>query len=259
MTLIKPIEINIKNINNYEVYFHKCMTSYKKINVYEGKNIKTKEKVLVEVYDTEIIFLAKRIKNKIIKIEHPNIITILDIIVEFSNIYIIKPFYKTKINDVNISNFIKSKQIVRGIKYLFDKNIDIEHINIDNIYYDDIDNLLKLSPFFSPPITPKNILYGSPLYSPPEFLNINKGERENTFILILKSLFNDMFINNNINNNNNFNNNLNIIYKYLQNSNDCSLFEIYNFYESNIFNKQVNKENVSNKENSNDELFFMEM
>ena len=81
------IDINIKYINNYEIYFHKCISSYNKINVYEGKNIKTREKIIVEVYDTNIIFLAKRIKNKIIKIEHPNIVTILDILIEFSNIY----------------------------------------------------------------------------------------------------------------------------------------------------------------------------
>lgn len=250
---IDSIEINIKNINIYEIYFHKCIKSYKKINVYEGKNTKTKEKVMVEVYDINIIFLAKRIKNKIIKIEHPNIITILDIIIEFSNIYIIKPYYKTKIIDIHINNFIKLKQIVRGIKYLCDKNIDIEEITIDNIYYDDNENLLKISPFLSPPIIPKNILYGSPLYSPPEFLNINKGERENTFIVILKSIFSDMFLNDNLNDNLNFKK----INKILHNNNNCSLFEIYKLFESNKFNKIVNKEN---KENIfNDEMFFIEI
>jgi hypothetical protein len=259
---IEYIEINIKNINNYEIYFHKCIMTYNTINVYEGRNIKTKEKIIVEVYNTDIIFLAKRIKNKIIKIEHPNIIIILDIIIEFSNIFIIKPYYKMKIIDVNINNFIKLKQIMRGIKYLFDKNIDIEQINIDNIYYDEKDNLVKLSPFLSPPLIQKNILYGSPLYSPPEFLNINKSEREITFILFLKTIFYKICLNNS-----NIDDNLyiNKIYKHLLCNNDinnCSLIEIYYYFEKSKhdkYDKNDNKENLLKINNLNDEMFIMEM
>ena len=264
---IESIEINIKNINNYEIYLHKCITNYKNINVYEGKNLKTKEKVIVEVYDINIIFLAKRIKNKIIKIDHPNIISILDVIIEFSNIYIIKPYYKTKIINIQINNFIKLKQIVRGFKFLFDKNIDIEQITINNIYYDENNNLLKISPFFSPPVIQKNILYGSPLYSPPEFLNINKSEKDRTFILFLDSIFHSLCINNIDTNDNVYINN---IYKQLlqNNINNCSIIEIYNFIESHKIDLHNNEDNkienkIENKEKlfkiKNDEVFFMEL
>ncbi len=255
------IEINIKNISDYEIYFHKCIQTYKSIKVYEGKNIKTKEKILVEVYNTEIIFLAKRIKNKIIKLDHPNIISILDIIIEFSSIYIIKPYYKIKIFDTTINNFIKLKQIVRGVKFLFDKNIDIEQITIDNIYYDNKDNLIKISPFFSPPTIQKNILYGSPLYSPPEFLSINKSERENSFIIILKSIFYELSFNDNIY--------INKLFSEDNDNNIYSLIDIYYFFEKNKLNKDDFKDDsstnllklkkINNINILNDEMFIMEI
>jgi hypothetical protein len=249
------IEINIKNINDYEIYFHKRIMTYKSINVYEGKNIKTKEKIIVEVYDTDIIFLAKRIKNKIIKIDHPNIISILDVIIEFSNIYIIKPYYKTKLINANINDFIKIKQIIRGMKFLFDKNIDFEQININNIYYDDKNNLLKLSPFLSPPIIQKNILYGSPLYSPPEISNINRYDKEKKILLNLNIIFFELFNDNNM-----------YIIKYIKNMlefDNCSFIDIYNFFEKNktntLDNNLVKINKIKNLNILNDEMFIMEM
>ena len=271
------IDINIKNINHYEIYFHKLIMTYKSINIYEGKNLKTKEKIIVEVYDTDIIFVAKRIKNKIIKIDHPNIISILDVIIEFSNIYIIKPYYTIKIINANMNDFIKTKQIVRGMKFLFDKNIEFEQININNIYYDDKENLLKLSPFLSPPIVQKNILYGSPLYSPPENSNINKYDKEKKILLNLDKILYELFNNNsNSNSNSNSNNNNNMyvikIIKNMLEFDNCSLIDIYNFFEKNTNITQNFKENFKDelKDNNllkkinninilNDEMFIMEM
>ncbi len=258
------IEINIKNINDYEIYFHKPIMSYKSINVYEGKILKTKEKIIVEVYDMDIIFLAKRIKNKIIKIDHPNIISILDVIIEFSNIYIIKPYYKIKLINTNINDIIKTKQIIRGMKFLFDKNIEFEQININNIYYDDKNNLLKLSPFLSPPTIQKNILYGSPLYSPPENSNINKYDKEKKILLNLDTILYELFNDNN--------NNMYVI-KIIKNMlefDNCSFIDIYNFFEKNTYitqnlkddfkdNNLLKNKKINNINILNDEMFIMEM
>ncbi len=172
------IEINIKNINNkYDVYLNKCISSYNNfINVYEGKNLLTKEKIIIDIYNHDIILLAKRLKNNIIKLNHPNIINIIDIIIESNKIYIIKPYLKQlNINDINDNNnmFI-FKQIYRGVKFLFDKNINIEPINFNNIYinYDKDNIIIQLSCIFSPYKTQRKILYGSPLlHSPSELIN----------------------------------------------------------------------------------------
>ncbi len=190
-----------------------------------------------------------------------NIISILDVIIEFSNIYIIKPYYKIKLIDANINDFIKIKQIIRGMKFLFDKNIDFEQININNIYYDDKNNLLKLSPFLSPPIIQKNILYGSPLYSPPEFLSINKSERENSFIIILKSIFYELSFNDNIY--------INKLFSEDNDNNIYSLIDIYYFFEKNKLNKDDFKDDsstnllklkkINNINILNDEMFIMEI
>ena len=194
------IEINIKVLNNiYEIYFNKCVFIYKSIKVYEGKNILTKEKILIDVYNYDIILLAKRIKNKIIKIDHQNIINIIDIIIEMSAIYIIKPYINLNNTvSLNLSVFDTFKQILKGVKYLFDKNIDIEHILLEHIFIDNFENnnIIKLYPFFSEHNTNNKlkIIYGSPVYNLPEIISQNKNEKESILIwnlgIILYQLIN---------------------------------------------------------------------
>lgn len=200
------IEINIKNLNDkYEIYFNKCLYVTNIVKTYEGKNIITKEKIIIDIYNNDIIFLAKRLSNKIINIEHPNIINILDIIIQ-NNIYIIKPYLNNIIIDNNTYLFNTCKQIIIGIKYIFDKNIDIETLTINNIYYDSNDNLIKVSPVFRNTNQTKKILYGSPLLSPPEI--INKNDKED---IIINNIYNIISI---------------LISKKYNNILDCDFLEI---------------------------------
>lgn len=198
------IEINIKNINDkYIIYFNKCIYNNNFIKSYEGKNLLTNEKIIIDIYTYNIIFLAKRLINNIIHINHPNIINILDIIIEVGSIYFIKSLINKKIIDIPFNKDI-AKQLIRGIEYLFDKNIEINELTLDNLFYDN--NLLKISPYFSPNNPTKKILYGSPLYSPPEFLPINRSEKEITILLnyglLIYKLSTKKYINENIINDN---------------------------------------------------------
>lgn len=279
------VEINIKNLKNiYEIYLNKCVLSYKTIKVYEGKNILTNEKILVDVYNYDIILLAKRIKNKIIKIDHKNIINIIDIVIEMSLIYIIKPHIDLiKLNNSNIQNnlflsvFDTFKNIVKGIKYLFDKNIDIEPILIDHIFIynnENNENIIKVYPFFSENSINNNkfkILYGSPVYILPEIFAQNKNEKENILILnlgiILYQIINKIkfnYITNNINININIRLNIDennefydILVKMLnihtQMNNRISLQYIFEYFNE---NKIIN---CGNDNKIKDEFFVMEM
>ncbi len=169
-------EINIKNINNkYDVYLNK--NNINSIE-YEGKNLLTKEKITIDIYNHDIILLAKRIKNNIIKINHPNIVNIIDIIIETNKIYIIRPKILkitdaiTKLTDINTKTKIFQSlfnSLFNSMKYLFDKNINIEPLTLHNIYIDpNDDNNIKIFPIFSPYKNQNKILYGSPLLNSPQ-------------------------------------------------------------------------------------------
>jgi len=263
------IEINIKNINNiYEVYFNKCIYISNSIKVYEGVNITTKEKLLIEIYNYDIIFFAKRLKNKIIKIEHPNIINIIDIIIESNDIYFIKPFIKKTIRDVKLNIHNIFKEIIRAIKYLFDKNIDIDYLTTNNIYYDDNDKCIKISPFFNMRITQNKILYGSPLYSPPEIIINIKNEKEETLVYNIGVLLYQLYFNNyeikdykNIlydldDTNELYDVFMNIFHK---NTNRCSIIHLYEYFNSYIKKKSKNIRDIRENIMEYHDIFFLEM
>jgi len=178
------IDINIKNLNDkYEIYYHKHISTNYNIQSYEGVIIRTNQKIIIDVYDHSIIFFAKRLKNNIININHPNIINILEIIIDTQTIFFIKPYLKKCDILIKKNLFTIGKELIRGIKFLFDKNIYIKKINIDNIYYDNTDNLIKISPIFDSLIPQNKIVYGSPLFSSPEmFINI-KNDKEELLII----------------------------------------------------------------------------
>jgi len=180
------IEISIKNIKNkYDIYFNKHIGSnYNgKINTYEGKNITTKDKIIVDVYTHDIIFLAKRIINKIIELVHRNIINIIDIVIDNSHVYIIQPYFSKTLSDVPFTiEFIS--QLIDGMKYLFDHNICIDTVKITDIYVDN--NLIKISPKFID-IKPSNIiLYGSPLSNSPIITQNLRNYIEKNIIINIK-------------------------------------------------------------------------
>ena len=247
------IEINIKILNNkYEIYYNKCIYVNNVVKSYEGKNIITKEKIIIDIYNNDIIFLAKRLSNKIVNIDHPNIINILDIIIQ-NNIYIIKPYLNNIIIDTNSNLFDICKQIIRGLKYIYNKNIDIETITINNIYYDTNNNLIKISPVFSNTNPTKKILYGSPLLSPPEI--INKNDKED---VIINNIYNIISILISRKYNNIYDCNfLEILSIISDTKKKCTINDIYIYF--NGYKIKKNKYIKINNLNQTDDIFILDL
>jgi hypothetical protein len=238
--------INIKNIKlKYDIYLNKLIDKIENINIYEGKNLLNKKKIIIEVYTLEILCFAKRVINKIIKLEHKNLINIIDIIIDNSNIYFIKEYNNTTLLDVEFNiNYIK--ELISCIQYLFENNIYIENLKIKDIFI--INNTIKISPIFIESKPNKKILYGSPLFSPQNNICFLKNEKEE---LIIKNIATIIQIYTNIH------------------SNVVNDIKYYNLIKNLFFNKisfdefinQINKYiYITNiKQINNDELFFIEL
>lgn len=192
-----------------------------------------------------------------------NIINIIDIIVDNTNIYIIKKFYQNKIKDSQF-NIEYISQIIESIKYLFDKNIYIYPLELNDIYMDN--NTIKISPIFIESKPDKKILYGSPLFSPPNIIQNLKNERETLLVKNICILFINLFYNKNFNMDDNFNIILNDIldesqyYKYLSDI----LLEKYKFSLQNLYYCfSENKKLKTNKKNMfkllTDDVFLMDL
>jgi len=199
-------EIDIKILDNkYEIDLNKIIKNTNFVISYEGKDIITNEKIVIDKYNTNILLLSRKLINNIINIKHKNTINLIDIVIEKNITYIIKPYYENTLISYyeiykNNNKLIKDyfKQIIDGIKYLNDKNILIETIFIDNIFIYD-DNII-ISPYFSDSDTKlnkKNILYGSPLYNPPEIFQKNIPERENILVWNIGMIFFQLIFNTN--------------------------------------------------------------
>jgi len=198
-------EIDIKILNNkYEINLNKIIRKTHFVTSYEGNCIETNEKIIIDKYNTDILLLSRKLINNIINIQHKNIIIFINII-EKNIAYIIKPYYKNtlistyniyKNNNKLIYNYFN--QIIDGIKYLYDKNISFETIFIDNIFIND--NNIIISPYFSETDTKlnkKNILYGSPLYNPPEIFEKNIPDREDILVWNIGMIFFQLLYNHN--------------------------------------------------------------
>jgi hypothetical protein len=192
-------EINIKILNDvYEINLNKIFRKTNFVTTYEGFNITNNTKIIIDKYNTNILTLCKKISNNIITLSHPNIINILEIIIEKNIAYIIKEYHDTNINkDVIKTDHINyCKQIFDGLYYLFIKNINIETLYIDNIFIDD--NKVIISPYFGEDKSKhQNILYGSPLYSPPELFNKYIPEKESIIVWNLGIIFYQLLFNKN--------------------------------------------------------------
>ena len=253
-------DVNIKILNDkYEIFLNKILYKSKNIITYLGKNIYENKKIIIDVYNTNIQLIAKKIMNNVININHQNIIKINDIIIEKNITYIFKPYYISRINNLEINNFEKNKknkaqfinyfkQLINVFDYLYNNNIEIELLTCDNIYIDN--NNLIISPYFENNLYPKNIIYGSPIFNT---IKINiRIDLENKIIKNIKTLFNDFVkiffdihiddiddiddIDNNIDDIDNNIDDINIIdifniYTYLNNSKTNSLNNIINYLE----------------------------
>ena len=199
---LEPIcEINIKILNDiYEINLNKIIRKTNFVTTYEGLNIINNTKIIIDKYNTNILTLCKKISNNIITLTHPNIINIIEIIIEKNTAYIIKEFYQININNYINKNLIRTehinycRQIFEGIYYLFTKNINIETLYIDNIFIEN--NKVIISPYFGEDKSKhQNILYGSPLYSPPELFNKYIPEKESIIVWNLGIIFYQLLFN----------------------------------------------------------------
>lgn len=192
-------EIDIKILNNkYEINLNKIIRKTHFVTTYEGIDISDNNKIIVDKYNTNILTLCKKILNNIITLSHPNIIIIIDIIIEKHIPYIIKKYHQTNINnDLIKNNYIDYfRQIFNGVFYLFTKNINIETLYINNIFIEN--NKVIISPYFGEDkLEHKNILYGSPLYSPPELFNKYIPEKESIIVWNLGIIFYQLLFNKN--------------------------------------------------------------
>jgi serine/threonine protein kinase len=272
-------EIDIKILDNkYEINLNKIIKNTNFVISYEGIDIDSNNKIIIDKYNTNILLLSRKLSNNIINIQHKNIINLIDIVIEKNITYIIKPYYeKTLISQYeyynNNNKFIYNyfKQIIDGIKYLNDKNILIETIFIDNIFI--IDNNIIISPYFfdyDTKLNKKNILYGSPLYNPPEIFQKNIPERENILVWNIGMIFFQLIFNTNpfdkykeyddINNND-----IQNIY-HIDNNIDTELidiiFNMINIDKKNRINFQNiiiffdNYDKIKNKKNNDDIFIF---
>ena len=185
------INIDIKILNDkYEIFLNKIIYKTKNVTTYLGKNIFENTKILIDIYSTDIQILAKKIINTVIDINNDKIIKIIDVIIEKNITYIIKPYYDNKLIDININKndiLYYFYQIVLGLEYLFNKNIEIENLYLEQIYL--INNDIIISPYFENNIYPKNIIYGSPIFNR---LDINikiKNDIENKILKNISVIF----------------------------------------------------------------------
>lgn len=276
-------EIDIKILNtNYQIDLNKIIINTNFVTSYEGIQIDINEKIIIDKYNTDILLLSRKLINNIITIHNKNIIELIDIIIEKNITYIIKPYYEKtlisqykiyKNNNKLIYNYFN--QIINGIKYLNDKNIIIETIFIDNIYINN--NNVIISPYYSDANTKlnnKNILYGSPLYNPPEIFEKNIPDRENILVWNIGMIFFQLIYNlNPFDKYKEYDDINHIDIKNLYNINDNIdtelvdiIFNMININKKNrisfkniiIFFENYNKINKNNTEKKNDDIFILD-
>lgn len=197
------IEINIKILNNtYQIYLDKIIYQSDFVITYEGIDMINKQKIIIDKYNDLLLF-TRKITTNIITISHNNIIKFIDVILEKNITYIIKPHYDnlffSKMTSINSNKLFKYfKQINDSIIYLFNKNIMIKTLLLNNIFIYN-DNVI-ISPYFSEIHTQNkctksnNILYGSPLYLTNELLN-NIPEKESKILWKIGIIFFQMLSN----------------------------------------------------------------
>jgi len=186
------IDINIKILNDkYEIFLNKILYKSQNIITYLGKNIYDNKKIIIDTYNTNIQILAKKIINNVININHKNIIKIDDIIIEKNISYFIKPYYPQKIKDVKLLKqndlLYYFEDIIIALEFLYNKNIEIEILNHEQIYIDK--NNVTISPYFENNIYPLNIVYGSPIFNTLNINIKNKTDNENKIIKNISMLF----------------------------------------------------------------------
>ena len=247
------VEINIKNIKNkYDIYLNKQINK-NNIITFEGKNIITKESILIDVYTHNIIFFAKRIINNIININNPYIINIIDIIIDNSNIYFIYPYYKKITIDIQF----KKKyiiQIINAFRFLFDNNIFFYNIDISDIYINN-DSIIILPKFIESKPN-KQILYGSPLFSPPNIDNF-KNDREDILVENIMTIFIELYFKKSISINDlllDIDDNDKYYYILLNifnNRHNISLVTLHSLFNNNKLNSNLTKKKKINLFNMN--------
>jgi hypothetical protein len=186
------LDINIKILNDkYEIFLNKILYKSQNIITYLGKNIYDNKKIIIDMYNTNIQILAKKIINNVININHKNIIKIDDIIIEKNITYFIKPYYPQKIKDVKLLKqndlLYYFEDIIIALEFLYNKNIEIEILNHEQIYIDK--NNVIISPYFENNIYPLNIVYGSPIFNTLNINIKNKTDNENKIIKNISILF----------------------------------------------------------------------
>jgi hypothetical protein len=239
---MESIDIDIKILNDkYEIFLNKILykSQIKNITTYIGKDIYENKKIIIDVYENNIQLIAKKIMNKIININHDNIINIIDIIIEKNITYIIKPYYKQFINNLEKSNqqniITYFNQILSTVTYLYSKDIEFETITLEQLYIDD--KKILISQYFENNSYPQNIVYGSPIYN---LYNIkNKNNIEYKIVINIRNLFLDII--NKINDISDID--LYDITIYLNNDKRNSLQNIIDYF------KNYNLDNLDNRQN----------
>jgi hypothetical protein len=184
--------INIKIINDkYEIFLNKIFSkSNDNMTSYIGRNIRTNEKLIIDIYTKNILFFARKFMNNIIKLEHKNLHKILDINIEKEVTYIIKPFFPKllNMNIKSLKSFYFFETILNVMEYL--NNIEIEPLTINNILINNQSDKnavdIIISPYFDNSDKIKHILYGSPLYNP--LNNIYKNDDKNLINNIINNI-----------------------------------------------------------------------
>ena len=203
--------------NTYDIIFgYDIMINDIYSSFHRGYNIQNMgDVILIEIISKINIQIDMQIITKIKNMKNINIFKILDVFDDEQNFYIVWEDFTnyeqiSRDNlDINLVNLIYSE-----LKDIEDKII-LNEILCDSIKITDIYvNNNKIKILLRPQKKNKNIIYGSPMYSSPNFISkinmIKRSEeiielyRENvrTNIMILMSLISDLVRDNNLEDNN---------------------------------------------------------
>jgi hypothetical protein len=191
-------------------------------------------------------------------LNHKNLVNIIDIIIDNSNIYIIKEYFNKTLLDIDFDiKYIL--ELINCIKFLYDKDIYIESLKITDIFI--TNNTIKISPKFIESKPNKKILYGSPLFSPQNHIHFLKNEKEDLIIkniaLIILEFYTKKYIDIDIKKNilteiDETFPYYNILTIILLDKNKISFNDLLFFFNKNIEKKK-------DKYFNNDDLFIMEI
>ena len=154
------ININIKRLKNkYDCNLNAIIEHNGITIIYEGYELATNNEVIIE----SIPDIYYRNYKHIL---HPNIIQPITILQENNTYYLIYNNYKKYKNVMNIINPCEFNNLFKTLQtittYLVTNKIEIEPIRLDDIYYYDDTYYFVIRNAK----TSKNIMYGSPIYSP---------------------------------------------------------------------------------------------